>query len=121
MFIHPGNGVNQDDRQIIRRPILRAIARDGNKATFTLWIVERGRGACFPTLRKKREGWGTRSFVAGQEILASISDGVHQASCKAQRSAMKTLRRSQVYHRYLLIALRGKSAVHDEVASGDEG
>ncbi len=34
--MHPGNEANQDDRQIIRRPILRAIARDGDKTTFTL-------------------------------------------------------------------------------------
>jgi hypothetical protein len=34
--MHPGNEANQDDRQIIRRPILRAIAREGNKTTFTL-------------------------------------------------------------------------------------
>jgi hypothetical protein len=27
--------------------------------------------SAYPTLRRKREGWGTRSFVAGQEILAS--------------------------------------------------
>ena len=26
--------------------------------------------SAYPTLRRKREGWGTRSFVAGQEILA---------------------------------------------------
>jgi hypothetical protein len=34
--MHPGNEANQDDRQIIRRPLLRAMARDGNKTTFTL-------------------------------------------------------------------------------------
>ena len=109
--MHPGNETNQDDRQIIRRPIaatagknicssrgirsiLRAIARDGNKTTFTL--VDRQAwpgGPAFPPFAKSAKdgadtggrtdvspavaAWGTRSFVAGQEILASISDAVH--------------------------------------------
>jgi hypothetical protein len=31
---------------------------------------------CYPTLRKKREGWGTRSPVTEQEITAFTSDAL---------------------------------------------
>ena len=72
--MHPGNEANQDDRQILRRPILRAICEGGEQNH--LHFSGSSSVAGCPTLRKKREGWGTRSFVAGQEILASISDAV---------------------------------------------
>lgn len=76
MFIHPGNEVTRaTDRSFATRA--SSYCEGWEQTTFTL-VDHRGGRLVFPTLRKKREGWGTRSFFAGQEILASISDAVQQ-------------------------------------------
>ena len=88
--------------------------RNGNRAT--------AGGRCFPTLRKKREGWGTRSVVAGQEIRASVirnrqaarstKDGSLLSSTERREMAFpsasgfrRAARRSQRLHRFQPAAL----------------
>ena len=54
--------------QKIGCPILRAFCEGWDKQKLRGWAW--GEEPWHPTLRRKREGWDTRSFVAGQEIRA---------------------------------------------------
>jgi len=55
--------------QRIGCPILRVFCEGWEKQKFRRRAS--GEEQWHPTLRKEREGWGTRSFVAGQEIRFS--------------------------------------------------
>jgi hypothetical protein len=69
MFIHLGNEVTRTTDRSFGTLSLVPLRGMGTRTTFTSVDRRAGPvGVCFPTLRKKREGWGTRSFAAGKKI-----------------------------------------------------